>query len=158
MPDTITLKVNGAQHTVHAEPDTPLLYILRNDLKLKGAKFGCGQGLCGSCTVLIDGRNVMSCDTPLWSAAGKAITTIEGLGSLAASHALQRAFIAEQAAQCGYCISGMVMASAALLGRNPDPDVAEIKEALARNLCRCGTHTRIIKAVQRAARELRVQS
>ena len=155
MPEAITLKVNGVQHTVHAEPDTPLLYVLRNDLKLKGAKFGCGQGLCGSCMVLIDGHNMMSCDTPLWAAAGKAITTIEGLGSLAASRALQRAFIAEQAAQCGYCISGVIMTAAALLERNADPGEADIKQALARNLCRCGTHTRIIKAVRRAAKELR---
>jgi nicotinate dehydrogenase subunit A len=154
MPESITLNVNGVQHTVHAEPDTPLLYILRNDLKLKGAKFGCGLGLCGSCTVLIDGHNVMSCDTPLWAAAGKAITTIEGLGNIDAPHALQRAFIAEQAAQCGYCVSGIIMTAAALLKRNPDPTEADIKQALARNLCRCGTHTRIIKAVQRAAREL----
>jgi nicotinate dehydrogenase subunit A len=154
MPEPITLNVNGVQHTVHAEPDTALLYILRNDLKLKGAKFGCGLGLCGSCTVLIDGHNVMSCDTPLWAAAGKAITTIEGLGNIDAPHALQRAFIAEQAAQCGYCLSGVIMTAAALLGRNPDPTEDDIKQALARNLCRCGTHTRIIKAVQRAAREL----
>jgi nicotinate dehydrogenase subunit A len=155
MPEAITLNVNGAQHSVHAEPDTPLLYVLRNDLKLKGAKFGCGQGLCGSCMVLIDGHNVMSCDTPLWSAAGKAITTIEGLGTLAAQHALQRAFIAEQAAQCGYCISGVIMTAAALLARNSDPSESDIKHALVRNLCRCGTHVRIIKAVQRAAKELR---
>ncbi len=155
MPDPITLNVNGAQHTVRAEPDTPLLYILRNDLKLKGAKFGCGLGQCGACMVLIDGHNVMSCDTPLWAAAGKSITTIEALGSLAAPGALQRAFIAEQAAQCGYCLSGAVMTAAALLARNPDPSEADIKQALARNLCRCGTHTRIIKAVQRAAKELR---
>ena len=154
MPEPITLNVNGVQHTVHAEPDTPLLYILRNDLKLKGAKFGCGLGLCGSCMVLIDGHNVMSCDTPLWAAAGKIITTIEALGSMDAPGALQRAFIAEQAAQCGYCISGVIMTAAALLGRNPDPTEDDIKQALARNLCRCGTHTRIIKAVQRAAREL----
>lgn len=154
MPEPITLNVNGAQHTVHAEPDTPLLYILRNDLKLKGAKFGCGLGLCGSCMVLIDGHNVMSCDTPLWSVAGKSITTIEALGSLDAPGALQRAFITEQAAQCGYCLSGAVMTAAALLASNPDPSETEIKQALARNLCRCGTHTRIIKAVQRAAREL----
>jgi len=154
MPDPITLNVNGVQHTVHAEPDTPLLYILRNDLKLKGAKFGCGLGLCGSCMVLIDGHNVMSCDTPLWAAAGKIITTIEALGSMDAPGVLQRAFIAEQAAQCGYCISGVIMTAAALLGRNPDPTEDDIKQALARNLCRCGTHTRIIKAVQRAAREL----
>jgi nicotinate dehydrogenase subunit A len=154
MPEAITLNVNGAQHTVHAEPDTPLLYILRNDLKLKGAKFGCGLGLCGSCMVLIDGHNVMSCDTPLWAAAGKAITTIEGLGTLAAQHALQRAFIAEQAAQCGYCISGVIMTAAALLAQNSDPSEGDIKQALVRNLCRCGTHVRIIKAVQRAAKEL----
>ena len=156
MPDPVTFNVNGAQHTVRAEPDTPLLYVLRNDLKLKGAKFGCGLGLCGSCMVLIDGHNVMSCDTPLWAAAGKAITTIEALGTRDAPGALQRAFIAEQAAQCGYCLSGAVMTAAALLARNPDPSETEIKQALARNLCRCGTHTRIIKAVQRAARELAV--
>ncbi len=155
MPEAITLKVNGVQHTVRAEPDTPLLYILRNDLKLKGAKFGCGLGQCGSCMVLIDGHNVMSCDTPLWAAAGKSITTIEALGSVDAPGVLQRAFIAEQAAQCGYCISGIIMTAAALLERNPDPTEADIKQALARNLCRCGTHTRIIKAVQRAAKELR---
>ena len=155
MPESITLNVNGAQHTVSAEPDTPLLYVLRNDLKLKGAKFGCGQGLCGSCMVLIDGRNVMSCDTPLWAATGKSITTIEGLGTLAAQHALQRAFIAEQAAQCGYCISGIIVTAAALLAHNSKPSEDDIKQALVRNLCRCGTHVRIIKAIQRAAKELR---
>jgi nicotinate dehydrogenase subunit A len=155
MPETITLTVNGAPQTVTAEPDTPLLYILRNDLKLKGAKFGCGLGQCGSCMVLIDGHNVASCDTPLWSAVGKSITTIEGLGTLKSQHALQRAFITEQAAQCGYCMSGIIMSAAALLAKNPDPDEGEIKEALARNLCRCGTHTRMIKAVQRAARDMR---
>ena len=154
MSDPVTLNVNGVQHTVRAEPDTPLLYVLRNDLKLKGAKFGCGLGQCGACMVLIDGHNVMSCDTPLWAAAGKAITTIEALGTLDAPGVLQRAFIAEQAAQCGYCLSGAVMTAAALLARNPDPTESDIKQALARNLCRCGTHTRIIKAVQRAAREL----
>ena len=150
----ITLKVNGVQHTVRAEHDTPLLYILRNDLKLKGTRYGCGLGQCGSCMVLIDGHNVMSCDTPLWAAAGKSITTIEALGSMDAPGVLQRAFIAEQAAQCGYCISGIIITSAALLERNPNPTEADIKQALARNLCRCGTHTRVIKAVQRAAREL----
>ena len=155
MADPVTLNVNGAQHTVRAEPGTPLLYILRNDLKLKGAKFGCGLGQCGACMVLIDGHNVMSCDTPLWAAAGKAITTIEALGSVDAPSVLQRAFIAEQAAQCGYCVSGVVMSAAALLAHNPDPSEADIKQALARNLCRCGTHARLIKAVQRAARELR---
>ncbi|MEK7878062.1 MAG: (2Fe-2S)-binding protein [Pseudomonadota bacterium] len=155
MADPVTLNVNGAQHTVRAEPGTPLLYILRNDLKLKGAKFGCGLGQCGACMVLIDGHNVMSCDTPLWAAAGKAITTIEALGSVDAPSVLQRAFIEEQAAQCGYCVSGVVMSAAALLAHNPDPSEADIKQALARNLCRCGTHARLIKAVQRAARELR---
>jgi len=154
MADPVTLNVNGAQYTVRAEPDTPLLYILRNDLKLKGAKFGCGLGQCGACMVLIDGHNVMSCDTPLWAAAGKAITTIEALGSVDAPGVLQRAFIAEQAAQCGYCVSGVVMTAAALLAQNPDPSEADIKQALARNLCRCGTHVRLVKAVQRAAREL----
>jgi nicotinate dehydrogenase subunit A len=155
MPQAITLTVNGVEHTVRAEDDTPLLYILRNDLKLKGAKFGCGLGQCGACMVLIDGQNKMSCDTPLWSAAGKSVTTIEALGGAGAPNALQRAFIAEQALQCGYCINGMIMSASALLKRNPDPTEAEIKESLADNLCRCGTHTRIIKAVQRAARELR---
>jgi nicotinate dehydrogenase subunit A len=153
-PDPIQLTANGIAHTVHAEHDTPLLYILRNDLQLKGSKFGCGLGQCGACMVLIDGKNVMSCDTPLWAAAGKAITTIEGLGTTDAPGVLQRAFIAEQAVQCGYCISGMIVSATELLQKTPDPDEAEIREALARNLCRCGTHTRIIKAVQRAAREL----
>jgi nicotinate dehydrogenase subunit A len=155
MPEAIKLTVNGAEHTVHAEPDTPLLYILRNDLKLKGAKFGCGLGQCGACMVLIDGHNVMSCDTPLWATAGKLVSTIEGLGGVDAPDALQRAFIAEQAVQCGYCINGMIMTATALLKRNPDPTDTEIKEALARNLCRCGTHTRIIKAVRRAALEMK---
>ena len=155
MPEKITLTVNGAPRTIEAEPDTPLLYILRNDLKLKGAKFGCGLGQCGACTVLMDGHNVNSCDVPLWSAAGKSVTTIEGLGTLESQHALQRAFITEQAAQCGYCVAGIIMSSAALLAKNPDPSVDDIKQALARNLCRCGTHTRMIKAVQRAARDLK---
>lgn len=155
MAESVTLTVNGVQQSVAAEPDTPLLYILRNDLKLKGAKFGCGQGLCGACMVLIDGKNVMSCDVPLWSAAGKSVTTIEGLGTLESQHALQRAFITEQAAQCGYCMTGIIMSAAALLSRNADPSADEIKEALARNLCRCGTHTRMIKAVQRAARDMK---
>jgi nicotinate dehydrogenase subunit A len=155
MAEATTFTANGVQHTVHAEPDTPLLYILRNDLKLKGAKFGCGLGQCGACMVLIDGHNVMSCDTPLWAAAGKSVTTVEALGDIDAPNILQRAFIAEQAAQCGYCISGMIMTATALLQRNSDPTETEIREALARNLCRCGAHTRIIKAVQRAAREMR---
>jgi nicotinate dehydrogenase subunit A len=155
VPQTIELFVNGSPCTVHADPDTPLLYILRNDLKLKGAKFGCGLGQCGACIVLLDGHHITSCDTPLWAAAGKSVTTIEGLGNLAAPHALQRAFIAEQAVQCGYCISGIIVTASELIARNPDPSEAEIKEALARNYCRCGTHVRIIRAIQRAASELR---
>ena len=155
MPESVSLTVNGAPQTVVAETDTPLLYILRNDLKLKGAKFGCGLGQCGSCMVLVDGHNVMSCDTPLWSVAGKSVTTIEGLGTIKEQHALQRAFIGEQAAQCGYCMSGVIMSAAALLSRNADPSEDEIKAALERNLCRCGTHTRMIKAVQRAARDMK---
>ena len=155
MPEKITLIVNGAAHTVTAEPDTPLLYILRNDLKLKGAKFGCGLGQCGACMVLMDGHNVMSCEVPLWSAVGKSITTIEGLGTLQSPHALQRAFIGEQAAQCGYCLSGVIMSSAALLAANPEPTLDDIKQALTRNLCRCGTHTRMLTAVPRAAADLK---
>jgi len=153
MSEATTLTVNGVEHTVRAEADTPLLYILRNDLKLKGAKFGCGLGQCGSCMVLIDGRNVTSCDTPLWAATGKSVTTIEALGTLDSPNALQRAFIAEQAVQCGYCIAGMVMTATALLERNPNPSEAEIAQALERNLCRCGTHVRIVRAIQRAVRE-----
>ena len=153
MQEPIKLTVNGAEHTVRAEADTPLLYVLRNDLGLKGAKFGCGLGQCGSCMVLIDGHNVPSCDAPLWSVAGKSVTTIEALGTLDAPGALARAFIAEQAVQCGYCISGMIMTAVALLERNPDPDESEIAQALARNVCRCGTHVRVIKAIRRAARE-----
>ena len=153
MSEPITLYVKGVQHTVRAEPDTPLLYILRNDLKLKGAKFGCGLGQCGSCMVLIDGHNVTSCDTPLWAAAGKEVTTVEGLGTPERPHPLQRAFLAEQAAQCGYCLSGILVTAAALLKRNPDPSDGEVRAALDRNLCRCGAHNRIVRAVLRAARE-----
>ena len=153
MPDAITLTVNGVEHRVRAESDTPLLYVLRNDLKLKGAKFGCGLGQCGSCMVLIDGRNVTSCDTPLSAVAGKTVTTIEALGTLDSPNALQRAFIGEQAVQCGYCIAGMVITATALLSRNPNPSEAEIAKALERNLCRCGTHVRIVKAIKRAAQE-----
>ena len=155
MADSTTFTVNGVTRSVAAESDTPLLYILRNDLKLKGAKYGCGLGQCGACMVLLDGHNVMSCEVPLWSVAGKSVTTIEGLGTLESPHALQRAFIGEQAAQCGYCLSGVIMSSAALLAKNPDPSVDDIKQALARNLCRCGTHTRMIKAVQRAAKDMK---
>jgi len=154
MTQIITLKVNGSPREVAAAEDTPLLYALRNDLNLKGTRFGCGLGLCGACHVLIDGHAVPACDTPLWSAQGKEITTIEGLGTPDAPHALQRAFIAEQAAQCGFCSSGVIIGAAALLKRNPHPSEAEVREALDRNLCRCGTHNRIVRAVLRAAREM----
>jgi nicotinate dehydrogenase subunit A len=154
MPESTHFTVNGVDHTSTAAPDTPLLYVLRNDLKLKGAKFGCGLGQCGSCMVLLDGRSVTACDTPLFAAAGKSITTIEALGGLDAPNALQRAFIEEQAVQCGYCVSGMIMSATALLARNPHPNEEDIAQALARNLCRCGTHVRIVRAIRRASKEL----
>ena len=150
MPD-ITLRVNGAAKTVNTEPDTPLLYVLRNDLELNGAKYGCGQAQCGACTVMIDGNAVRSCVTPCASATGKNITTLEGLGTLDRLHPLQKAFLDEQAAQCGYCTSGMIMSAKALLDATPKPSDAQIKQALAGNLCRCGAHNRIVRAVQRAA-------
>ena len=151
---TITINVNGRSHEVVADAETPLLYVLRNELKLKGARFGCGQGQCGACTVLVDGKPAQSCDMPVSAAAGKAITTIEGLGSVAAMHPLQRAFVAEQAAQCGYCASGIIMSAKALLDANPRPTEAEIRTALKGNLCRCGTHQRILRAIRRAARDM----
>ena len=150
MPD-YTLRVNGATRTVRTDADTPLLYVLRNDLELNGPKFGCGQAQCGACTVHIDGRAVRSCVTPVSSLAGKAITTLEGIGTLDKLHPLQKAFLDEQAAQCGYCTNGMIMSAKALLDSNPKPSDAQIKNALAGNLCRCGTHNRIVRAVQRAA-------
>jgi nicotinate dehydrogenase subunit A len=147
----VSLKVNGVSRSVPAEPDTPLLYVLRNDLELNGAKFGCGLAQCGACTVLIDGKAVRSCVTPIGTLEKSEITTIEGLGSLAKPHALQQAFIQEQAAQCGYCISGMIMSAKELLDRNPRPSEQDVRTALEGNLCRCGTHNRIINAVLRAA-------
>lgn len=147
------IEVNGRQHTVDAEGETPLLYVLRNDLKLKGARFGCGLGVCGACTVVIDGKSVQSCDISLAAAAGKRITTIEGIGGSDRMHALQSAFIAEQAAQCGYCTTGIIMTAYALLKRNARPSEAEIREALDGNICRCGTHVRILRAIRRAAGE-----
>jgi nicotinate dehydrogenase subunit A len=149
----VSLKVNGASRSVPAEPDTPLLYVLRNDLELNGAKFGCGAAQCGACTVLIDGAAVRSCVTPIGTLANAEITTLEGLGSLDRLHPLQRAFIDEQAAQCGYCINGMIMSAKALLDGNPRPSETDVREALAANLCRCGTHNRIVRAVLRASRE-----
>ncbi len=145
------LTVNGSSHAIAAEPETPLLYVLRNDLKLKGARFGCGLGLCGACTVLVDGKPVQSCDFPLSAAAGKPITTVEGLAANGKLHPLQQAFIAEQAAQCGYCVTGIIMTAKALLDANPHPSDTEIRAALKGNLCRCGTHQRILKAIRRAA-------
>jgi nicotinate dehydrogenase subunit A len=148
----ITVTVNGSARTLDIrDPEKPLLYALRNDLGLKGAKYGCGLGQCGSCTVLVDGEPVRSCVTPAASMAGRKITTIEGLGTVDKPHKVQTAFIAEQAAQCGYCTTGMVMTSAALLERNAKPSEAQVKDALAQNLCRCGTHDRIVSAVVRAS-------
>jgi len=150
----VSLKVNGAIRSVPAEPDTPLLYVLRNDLELNAAKFGCGAAQCGACTVLVNGQPVRSCVTPIDSLDGAEITTLEGLGTIDKPHALQRAFIGEQAAQCGYCINGMIMSAKALLDAKPHPSEDEVREALAGNLCRCGTHNRIIRAVLHAANEM----
>ena len=151
----ISLKVNGAQRSVPAAADTPLLYVLRNDLALNGAKFGCGLAQCGACTGLLDGRAVRSCVTEIGSIGASEVTTIEGLGTIDKPHPLQQAFIDEQAAQCGYCINGMIMSAKDLLDRNPHPTAAEVREGLAQNLCRCGTHGRIIHAVLRAAESAR---
>jgi nicotinate dehydrogenase subunit A len=151
--DVTVLTVNGERHGVRVEPDTPLLYVLRNHLGLMGTRFGCGLGLCGSCTVLLDGHPVHSCDTPLWSVQGKDVTTVEGLASVGSGRpsALSQAFVDEQAAQCGYCISGILVQAAALLAGNPDPSEQEVRVALDGNLCRCGAHNRIVRAVLRAA-------
>lgn len=146
----IVLHVNGAAHEVVADPETPLLYVLRNDLKLKGARYGCGAGFCGACMVIVDGKAVPSCDVPVSAMAGKSVTTIEGIGTADRPHPLQRAFIAEQAAQCGYCITGIIMNAKALLDAQPAATDAEIRDALAGNLCRCGTHTRILRAIRSA--------
>lgn len=145
------LNVNGRDHDVDAEPDTPLLYVLRDYLELNGAKFGCGLGQCGACTVMVDDQAVFSCLTPMVLLEGRRVTTVEGLGSVDKPGPLQQAFIEEQAAQCGYCIAGMIMRAQALLKRNPHPSRADIVAALEPNLCRCGTHMRIIRAVERAA-------
>lgn len=156
MSGSVTLRVNGQSRTVRVAPDTPLLYVLRNDLELNGAKYGCGLGECGACTVLMDGRAIRSCVMPVGDARGR-ITTIEGLGTTDQPSAVQRAFIAEQACQCGFCGCGMVMASQALLQRNRRPTEAEVKAALESHLCRCGSHNRVVKAVMRAAQELRAE-
>jgi nicotinate dehydrogenase subunit A len=145
------LMVNGAARVVDVDPDTPMLYVLRDDLALKGPKFGCGLAQCGACTILVNGAAVRSCALPVEAVKNGAVTTLEGLGSSAKPSKLQQAFIDEQAAQCGYCINGMIMTSAALLTKNKNPSEAEIREALVDNLCRCGTHKRIVAAVKRAA-------
>ena len=148
----VSLTVNGTAHSVTADLDTPLLYVLRNDLGLNAAKFGCGLGQCGSCTVLVDGKAVLSCVTPLLLLEGKQVTTLEGLGTIEAPAPIQRAFMEEQAAQCGYCIAGMMMRAQALLQRNSKPTDDEIRAELEPHLCRCGTHMRILRAVHRASR------
>lgn len=148
----VRLRVNGVDRVVEADPETPLLSALRGPLGLMGTRFGCGLNQCGACNVLVDGRAVASCDLPLSAAAGKDVTTVEGLGSPERPHPLQSAFIAEQAMQCGYCISGILISAAALLRRNPDPSEAEVRAALDRNLCRCGAHNRMVRAVLRAAK------
>jgi aerobic-type carbon monoxide dehydrogenase small subunit (CoxS/CutS family) len=148
---TITINVNGRDHAVDAEPQTPLLYVLRDDLQLNGAKFGCGLGQCGACTVQVDGKAAYSCLLPVAAAAGRRVRTVEGLGTVENPGVLQKAFETEQAAQCGYCIAGMIMRAQALLDANPHPSEAEIRAHMQPNLCRCGTHMRILRAVRRAA-------
>jgi nicotinate dehydrogenase subunit A len=148
----VRLRVNGVDRVVEADPETPLLSALRGPLGLMGTRFGCGLNQCGACNVLVDGRAVASCDLPLSAAAGKDVTTVEGLGSPEQPHPLQSAFIAEQAMQCGYCISGILISAAALLRRKPDPSEAEVRAALDRNLCRCGAHNRMVRGVLRAAK------
>lgn len=147
----ISLQVNNQHRVVETDPTSPLLYVLRNDLQLHGPKFGCGLGQCGACTVVMEGRAVRSCTTPVSAAQNRNITTLEGLGNLEHPHPLQKAFIDEQAAQCGYCMNGMILAAKVLLDTNPHPNDEQIKQALNGNLCRCGSHLRVIRAVKRAA-------
>src|ERR1700757_4450520 len=151
----ITLKVNGRTHSLDLDPATPLLYALSDDLELRGPKFGCGLGQCGACTVIVKGQAIRSCITPVRSVEGVEITTLEGLGTIEKPHPLQKAFIEEQAAQCGFCLNGMIMQSKALLDRTPDPTDQEIRKALALNLCRCGTHNNIIRAIRHASKEMK---
>ena len=151
----LTLNVNGEERLVEAAPDTPLLYILRNDLELNGPKFGCGLGECGACAVLVDGRAVRSCTLSCRAVENRAIVTLEGLGTAVEPHPVQQAVVEMQAAQCGYCLNGMIIAVAALLERNPEPDETAIRAALTRQLCRCGTHVEILAAARRAAELMR---
>jgi aerobic-type carbon monoxide dehydrogenase small subunit (CoxS/CutS family) len=150
-PTPLHITVNGRRHRVEAEPATPLLYVLRNELRLGGPKFGCGLAQCGVCTVHLGEDAVRACTTPVSAAAGRPVTTLEGLGTAETLHPVQRAFVEEQAAQCGYCIGGMIMSAVALLRKTPRPTDAQIRSALDGNLCRCGTHMRILRAVRRAA-------
>jgi nicotinate dehydrogenase subunit A len=154
---SVRFRLNGVETAVEADPDRSLLELLRGPLRMMGTHFGCGANECGACNVMIGDQAVASCDTPLWSVAGKDVTTIEGLGTSEQPHPLQTAFIAEQALQCGYCIPGILMSAAALLKRNPNPSDRDIRAALDRNLCRCGSHNRIVKAVLRAAANMEVR-
>jgi nicotinate dehydrogenase subunit A len=150
---SITLNVNGKSRTVTADPTTPLLYVLRDDLELNGPRFGCGLAQCGACTVIMNGAAVRSCSIAVSAVQGKSITTLEGLGSVEHPHALQKAFIEEQAAQCGFCMNGIIMNAKVMLDKNPHPSELEIRQGLANVLCRCGSHARVIRAIQRAAGE-----
>jgi nicotinate dehydrogenase subunit A len=154
MTQQLSFRVNGEIQDISAPANTPLLYVLRNDLQLKAAKFGCGLGQCGACSVLMDGRRTLSCETPLWACEGKSITTLEGLGTADHLNVLQKAFIFEQAAQCGYCVPGILISAQALIDQNPKPSEAEICAALDANLCRCGTHVRFVRSVLRATGQL----
>jgi nicotinate dehydrogenase subunit A len=153
MPN-IRFRLNGVETDIDADPDMSLLTLLRGQLGMTGSHFGCGAGECGACNVIVGDHAVTACDTPLWSVADKDVTTIEGLGDAQKPHPLQRAFIAEQALQCGYCVSGILMSAAALLKRNPNPTNSDVRAALDRNLCRCGSHNRMVRAVLRAAAEM----
>jgi nicotinate dehydrogenase subunit A len=155
VPAARTVTVNGHPREVHTEDDTALLYVLRNHLGLSGTRFGCGLGVCGACFVLVDGRPVFSCNTPVWSVEGKTVTTIEGLGADGEPHPVAQAIVAGQAAQCGYCMSGIVVSAASLLATNPDPSESEVRAVLDHNLCRCGAHNRVVRAVLTAAAEMR---
>ena len=151
----LELTVNGEKQKTGAHRDTPLLYVLRNDFGLVGSRFGCGSGQCGACVVLVDGRPIASCDLPIWSVEGKQITTVEGLGKNGELHPVQKALIAEQAAQCGYCMSGIAVAAAALLSTKASPTETEVRQALDKHLCRCGSHNRVVRAVKKASEQAR---